>query len=111
MGKAGKKLHGITKAKEDGPFPHTGYQAQIKIHGKVITWPLRFEKPEDAARVWDVMAIYLKGPDAVLNFDGRPPPSMTRAEIKLYLIRRGVLARRYLTTEPKRFAKLGIDPF
>lgn len=79
------------------------YQAQIKHRGRVITWPRRFERPEDAARLWDVLCIYLRGPDAVLNFDGQPPVGVDREEVKAFLVRRGFLPTAYLDAEPPQY--------
>ncbi len=55
-----------------------------------LTWPHAFpaHKAEDAARVVDVMALFLRGPDAILSFDGSPPATISRADILGFLLGR-----------------------
>jgi hypothetical protein len=95
---------GITRAKG---HRHTGWQAQIQVGGEKYTWPKRPKDPEDAARIYDVMALYLHGPDAALNFDGRPPAWLTRAAVKQFLIDRGAISPD--APEPSRFSSLPVD--
>lgn len=99
-----RSYHGITQVV---PAKNCRYQAQIKHRGRVIVWPRRFQRAEDAARVWDVMACYLRGPDAQLNFEGEPPAGVDRAEVKAFLDRRGVLPSTYLDAEPPQYRPLG----
>jgi hypothetical protein len=63
---------------------------KITAGSRHLTWPTYFDDPEEAARVFDVAAQYIRGPDAVLNFDGQPPPRIPRAEIRQWLLRNGV---------------------
>lgn len=98
-----KKYRGVTAAR--GHWHDGTWQAQIRAGRKVVTWPGRFADVEDAARIYDVMAIYLHGPDAKLNFDGHAPAGITRADVKQFLLRRGVLPGRYWNDEPERFAR------
>ena len=87
---------------------HDGkWQAQIRVGGGVLTWGPRFDNPEDAAKVYDIMAIYLKGPDAKLNFDGRPPAYILLADVRKFLWDKGVLdpARQPWLDEPQQFFK------
>ncbi len=66
------------------------YMAQIKQHGR---WHYLgyYRDPEDAARVRDVAALRLQGPDAKLNFDGKPPRGITHQQILNRLIAKGVI--------------------
>lgn len=95
-----KRLTGVTKARG---HRHVGFQAQIRCNDQVIVWPKRLPTEEEAARVWDTMAVYIYGSERRLNFDGNPPPSITRAEIKGFLVRRGVLPKQWLDREPPQF--------
>ena len=55
-----------------------------------LYWPTRFYEPEDAARIWDVMAVYLRGPDAELNFDGEPPFTHSKIDVLNQLLAWGL---------------------
>lgn len=105
-----KQLRGITRARSDR---HTGWQAQIKTKGHKITWGPRLQNPEDAARIYDVMAIYLRPPgqrpEARINFDGRPPAWLPRPIIRAFLVKKGVLPACYRDKEPPRFSRLEVD--
>ena len=50
-----------------------------------------YTNPEDAARVYDVAARLVHGPDAQLNFDGLPPTDMPEAVIRVMMVRKGLL--------------------
>jgi len=80
------------------------FQAQVCARNRVITWPRRYLTAEEAARVADVMAVYLQGSDVVLNFDGQPPAGLDRQEIRGYLMYRRILPPCYHYTEPPLFA-------
>lgn len=100
-GRGSSKYRGISHLKSGR---HTGWRAQIGSgHDRVVAWPRAFATPEEAARVYDVMAIYVRGPDAKLNFDGQPPVGVSRAEIKNFLARHGFLPRVYYDSEPPQF--------
>ena len=95
MARQNSSFHGITW---DDSARHSGWRAQIRAQmvdslgpTKPCKWPLRFTDPADAARIYDVMAGYLKGPDARFNFDGRAPVGITRTEIREYLEKEGFL--------------------
>jgi hypothetical protein len=68
------------------------WRAQIRADHRVICWPVRFERAEDAARVYDVMALALRGPGAKLNFDGQPPVELLAIDIHTFLVEKGVLS-------------------
>lgn len=95
--------HGYRGVTMRASSQYHAFQAQIKHQGKVLMWPRRFQTPEEAARVFDVMEIYLRGPDAQPNFDGQPPTGVTRQEIKHFLARRGVLPPCWYHAEPPQF--------
>lgn len=106
--KRNTSYHGISW---DGSGRQAGWRAQIRSQKvdslgetSLCKWPLRFADPADAARVYDVMALYINGPDARLNFDGRPPADMTRLEIRLYLQRRKFI--REDAQEPRRILEV-----
>ena len=46
---------------------------------------------EVAARVSDVAELLVRGPDARLNFDGKPPPSVPRAVVVEMLLAAGAI--------------------
>jgi hypothetical protein len=75
---------------------HAGHQKWVaKTHGNGCYVTLGYyDDPEYAARVYDCAAKLIRGPDAVLNFDGLPPPDMTSAGVRDLLVRRGVLRPR-----------------
>ncbi len=50
-----------------------------------------FHDEETAARVYDVVAQILHGPDAVLNFDGEPPRDHPGYEILQWMIEQGTI--------------------
>jgi hypothetical protein len=59
------------------------YRVKLKRNGieHFLIGAQTLKNAEVAARIYDVAARYLHGPDAILNFDGDPPPGMTRTEI------------------------------
>ena len=66
------------------------YRVKVNTHQKhVHLW--NFEDPVLAARVRDVAALILQGPNAVLNFDGKPPLAYPRARVLERLIELGVV--------------------
>jgi hypothetical protein len=86
------KYHGVTR---DRSARHAAapWRAQIRVDSHtVVCWPVRYERPEDAARVYDVMALVLRGPDANLNFDGQPPVELLVIDIHTFLVEKGVLS-------------------
>lgn len=90
-----KGSRGAWKAKTSsrlGPVRHVTYPHAFPAH-----------KAEDAARVVDVMALYLRGPDAILSFDGSPPATISRAEILGFLLGRPGI------TEDDLFLKAHLD--
>lgn len=84
--KANQTFHGVHFHKQD-----RRYRAQISHEG----WMYHlgsYGDAESAARARDVAEQMLRGNDAKLNFaDGRPPVSVTRAEIRLRLIKAGAI--------------------
>lgn len=78
------KYIGVTK---DSSARHivAPWRAQIRVGHKVVIWPPRFERVEDAARVYDVMALALRGPGTKLNFDGQPPVGVLVVDILDFL--------------------------
>lgn len=50
-----------------------------------------YENEETAARVADVAELLIRGPDARLNFDGKPPASVPRAAVVETLLRAGAI--------------------
>ena len=62
------------------------WRMKITAGSRQLTWPTYFRKPETAARVFDVACQFIRGPDAVLTFDGEPPPEVPRAMVKQWLI-------------------------
>ena len=82
-----------------------GYRMKITLGRRHFTWKKLFQVKDDvpdpaeaAARVYDVAAQYLRGPDAILNaaefpelFDGTPHPAFPRACVQAWLIERGAL--------------------
>ena len=68
------------RLRKRGPFYYLGYYAD----------------PEVAAMVYDAAAAMVHGPDAVLNFDGRPPPEVPLHEITAKLVAKGFCAEELL---------------
>ena len=50
-----------------------------------------FHDEETAARVYDVVARMLHGPNAKLNFDGEPPVEHPRYEILRWMLEQGTI--------------------
>ncbi len=76
-----------------------GYRMKITSGSRHLTWKKTFrvkgkdgvpDPAEAAAKVYDVAAQYLRGPDAVLNFDGEAHPAFPCARVKAWLLSRGV---------------------
>jgi len=91
MSISSSKYRGVVKDRS-GRHEGAPWRAQIRVDHQVIGWPVRFEQPEDAARVYDVMALTLRGPNAKLNFDGQPPVGILVVDIQTFLCDRGVLS-------------------
>jgi hypothetical protein len=68
-------------------------------------WGVRFDSQEDAARLADAMAIYLKGPNARLNFDGRPPVGVTWDEVREFLDSKGATLDGPWVENPQQYCK------
>jgi len=66
------------------------YQVKIKHAGRHIHLG-HFQRPDVAARVWDVAAVLLRGPGTPLNFDGQPPKNISVGKIRQKLLDKGVL--------------------
>ncbi len=49
-----------------------------------------YRDSKKAARIYDCAALMLHGADAVLNFDGQPPPEVSRAVIVGKLMEQGL---------------------
>jgi len=60
---------------------------------------------QQAARVYDAGAAMVQGPDAVLNFDGRPPPEVPLAGIVHRLVKKGFEAEELLENWRRRVAR------
>ena len=88
-----KKYIGVTRNPTDRHRNH--WKAQIRVEHRVVGWPVRFAKCEDAARLYDVMAICLRGPAARLNFDGQPPVGVLVCDVEQFLSDQGVLPKTY----------------
>ena len=50
-----------------------------------------FADEEEAARVYDAVALELRGNDAVLNFDGKPPVNWCLADVHNLMRKVGLL--------------------
>lgn len=74
------------KLKNRGSFYYLGY----------------YRDPEIGARVYDVAAAMVHGPDAILNFDGRPPDEVPLHEIAAKLVAKGFDAEVLLESWRKR---------
>ncbi len=86
------KYHGVTLDRS-GRHATAPWRAQIRVDShRVVAWRVRYERAEDAARVYDVMALALRGPAAVLNFDGQPPVGLLIFDIWDFLNKKGVLS-------------------
>ena len=48
-----------------------------------------YQDPERAARIRDALVVEIWGNDAILNFDGQPPPDMCRVDIVAMLNKKG----------------------
>lgn len=85
---------------------HDGkWQVQVRIGAKIVTWGVRFDDPQDAARLADAIFIYLKGPDAQLNFDGRPPVGVTWDEVREFLDSKGAALDGPWVENPQQYCK------
>lgn len=67
------------------------YEPRIKFAGKTI-WLKTFHRDTDAARVRDVAAKWIQGPNAQLNYPNHvgPPDGITEAHIARWLWEGGV---------------------
>jgi hypothetical protein len=61
------------------------WRVKVKSHGRHFHLG-NYDDQETAARVFDVAAAEIHGPNAVLNFDGSPPPHIPKAVIIQRLI-------------------------
>ncbi len=63
------------------------------LAGRRVDWshPAFALNAEVAARVYDVIARRLHGPNAKFNFDGAPPSEVSEVEIEKMLLDRGFL--------------------
>ena len=71
------------------------WRAHVR-HEQVLYQLGHYPTPDEAARVRDVAALKLQGPNAQVNFDGEPPPGITKDSI-------------YEQIDAQRKAK-GLDP-
>jgi len=69
---------------------HKKWVAKLHANGRYVTLGY-YDDPERAARIYDCASKLLRGPDAVLNFDGLPPVDMTSADIRDLLVIRKVI--------------------
>jgi hypothetical protein len=78
------KYRGVVYHRRDGY-----YRVKLKKHGTeyFLANAQTLDSPETAARIYDVAAEYLHGPDAVLNFNGDPPPGISKGEILHWLLK------------------------
>lgn len=76
---------GVGYHRRDGHF-----LVKIKSGGRVF-YLKTYHSAEVAARVYDAAAVILHGPQAKLNFDGQPPPSIPRARVRQWLIEAGAI--------------------
>ena len=88
------KYIGVSKS-TSGRHQQRSWKAQVKVHGRLIVWPRRFATAAEAARLYDLMAIYTRGPAVPINFDGQPPVGILKAEVKAFLDEKGVLPECY----------------
>ena len=71
---------------------HGKWVAKLHGNGRYVTLGY-YDDPEYAARVYDCASKLIRGPDAVLNFDGLPPTDMTSAEVRTLREDRGILRK------------------
>ncbi len=64
--------------------------AKTHACGKYLTLGY-FDKPEDAARMYDAAAHLIRGPNATFNFNGQPPPNIPLVKVANLLRRRGLV--------------------
>lgn len=79
-----RRYRGVTRHKRD-----RYWRVRLKKHGEYfyLKHCQTLRSAETAARVYDVAADYLHGPDAILNFDGSPPAGIAKAEIFGWLLK------------------------
>jgi hypothetical protein len=61
------------------------WRVKVKSHGRHIHVG-NYDDAEIAARVFDCAASIIHGPNAIYNFDGSPPPHISKAAILQRLI-------------------------
>ena len=77
------------------------YRVKVRNYGRFFYFGY-YADPEVAARVYDAAAAMVHGPDAVLNFDGHPPPEVLLHEICAVLVAKGFDAEVLLEKWRKR---------
>lgn len=89
-----QKLIGIT-CDPSGKHQRRPWRAQIHHGQQVLIWPPRFARAADAARLYDVMALCLRGAAARINFDGQPPAGVLLCDVEAFLAEKGALPKAY----------------
>ena len=79
------------------------YRVKLKKRGRFFYLGY-YGNPQVAARVYDAAAAMVHGPDAVLNFDGRPPAEVPLHEITAKLVSKGFDAEVLLESWRRRVA-------
>lgn len=64
---------------------------RVKVKKGTRVFYREFKDERFAARVYDVAARLVHGPDAKLNFDGQPPEGVSVADVRRWLLAAGFL--------------------